>query len=659
MKKMMAWLSTFAVVLCLVFCAVPARVNADETLPDKAELIKLIAPDGENAVLKMQQPTSIVDAEVLFTSYLNKVFQMENYSGCMVYGSGEAPFTKCTVHFQGYSDPDWSEDVELNVTYDQSGNIPSLDKLMKQLNSFAEDDLESYYKITDLSLINYLCSYKGEASMNTAIRYSSLNEVIRGADISFIMDLRAGDGMPECMYEFAFGILTVYYKDYLAKALSGGVYMEHLLYIPQDTPDTTEAYVEAAQKRINDYLGKDSAVQVSYGGSLEGMEWAEALPVSGHDGNYYAFKIGEETYNFYLVKADAEKLSQPVYVGTELNSGIEVTSESVSLPMDTTVSVESKEKPELKDKLGTTNYLTYDISLYSEMISSYITNVEDGTVTVKIPVPAAMEGKNLAVYYYAADGTEEKHEVTVKDGFAEFQTNHFSEYTLAEVVSSTGEGKVVVDTSDIHTTEALTDTIKNEIQSVSDGGSIEFAAPEGTVVSKELVQALVDKGVEVTIKTANASFSFGKLSAAVEFNPAVTIGEKVEAVDKLLASANVSTKTVDISFAHDGNLPGVAEVTLDLSTSGLTNGNKVYLYYFNEKTNKFELTSSAELKDGKATFTMKHCSDYVVSAEKLPSSIATSVVQAGDNVNMVVPVLALLLGAGLVCLVCLRRRTAK
>ena len=122
---------------------------------------------------------------------------------------------------------------------------------------------------------------------------------------------------------------------------------------------------------------------------------------------------------------------------------------------------------------------------------------------------------------------------------------------------------------------------------------------------------------------------------------------------------NVSTKTVDISFAHEGDLPGAAEVTLDLSTSGLTNGNKVYLYYFNEKTNKFELTSSAELKDGKATFTMKHCSDYVVSAEKLPSSLTTSVVKAGDNVNMVVPVLALLLGAGLVCLVCLRRRTAK
>lgn len=235
---------------------------------------------------------------------------------------------------------------------------------------------------------------------------------------------------------------------------------------------------------------------------------------------------------------------------------------------------------------------------------------------------------------------------TVEKGYLEFT----GEYEVE---------KAVFDTKDIYTTEALTDAMKNAIQSVNGGGSIEFAAPEGTVVSKELVQALVDKGVEVTIKTANASFSFGKLSAAVEFNPAVTIGEKVEAVDKLLASANVSTKTVDISFAHDGNLPGVAEVTLDLSTSGLTNGNKVYLYYFNEKTNKFELTDSAELKDGKATFTMKHCSDYVVSAEKLPSSIATSVVQAGDIVNMVVPVLTLLLGAGLVCLVCLRRRTAK
>ena len=49
-----------------------------------------------------------------------------------------------------------------------------------------------------------------------------------------------------------------------------------------------------------------------------------------------------------------------------------------------------------------------------------------------MPIPSSLNNKNLIVYYITSTGEKEKHEVIVKDGFATFETNHFSTYILAE-----------------------------------------------------------------------------------------------------------------------------------------------------------------------------------------------------------------------------------
>ena len=68
--------------------------------------------------------------------------------------------------------------------------------------------------------------------------------------------------------------------------------------------------------------------------------------------------------------------------------------------------------------------------------NSKITKLENGIFEVTMPVPTDLEGKNLAIYYVTEDGKVEEHEVTIKDGYATFQTNHFSIYTLAEKTNS-------------------------------------------------------------------------------------------------------------------------------------------------------------------------------------------------------------------------------
>lgn len=61
--------------------------------------------------------------------------------------------------------------------------------------------------------------------------------------------------------------------------------------------------------------------------------------------------------------------------------------------------------------------------------------LEDGSFEVRIPLSEKLKGKDLVAYYVDNNGNKEEHEVTIKDGYAVFNTNHFSTYTLAEKVS--------------------------------------------------------------------------------------------------------------------------------------------------------------------------------------------------------------------------------
>ena len=58
--------------------------------------------------------------------------------------------------------------------------------------------------------------------------------------------------------------------------------------------------------------------------------------------------------------------------------------------------------------------------------------LEDGSFEVRIPLSEKLKGKDLVAYYVDDNGNKEEHEVTIKDGYAVFNTNHFSTYTLAE-----------------------------------------------------------------------------------------------------------------------------------------------------------------------------------------------------------------------------------
>ena len=73
------------------------------------------------------------------------------------------------------------------------------------------------------------------------------------------------------------------------------------------------------------------------------------------------------------------------------------------------------------------------------LIAAYVEKLDSGTFVVKIPIPEMLNGKKLIVYYFDKDNNKISYDVTIKNGFAEFNTNHFSVYTLAEYKENVNE----------------------------------------------------------------------------------------------------------------------------------------------------------------------------------------------------------------------------
>ena len=458
MKKLLKLtliLTFFSLAIILFFSN---NVYATATESDADALIKKIAPDGENAVFKVKKPTSIEEGDLLINGYVNNLLQLE---GCEIYAACiEEPYTTCNIDiysddYESQWDSDlgkdvivsgWKKSYNINVTYDEPKSNSVVDGYFGELNNSDMFDPSTYYFVEDLSLINYyLTSDKSElwnpGASSRVIKYSTLNNVTSGSNVTYYLDFRLGNQDETLMYESAWGPMSIFYNGYSYGTKEEGIYLKRVIYIPQDTEDTKEAFIAAAQKRINDYLGNES-VTVTYGGLLSSLVDAEDpdYPITS-DGNYYNIKIGDRTYKFYIVKGTDAQLVEPTYVGLDLGSKIEITSEDSSIPLDTSLTVKNVNDSSIKDKIGTENYKSYDISLYSDAKSAKIEKLENGKFIVKIPVPTELNGKELVVYYITTTGEKEEHEVTIKDGYAVFTTDHFSIYTLAEKVTISEDNK--------------------------------------------------------------------------------------------------------------------------------------------------------------------------------------------------------------------------
>ena len=272
---------------------------------------------------------------------------------------------------------------------------------------------------------------------------------------------------------------------------------------------------------------------------------------------------------------------------------------------------------------------------YTDLISGNVYNVADGKITLKI---AANSGVIL---------TTNPKAITVDDK------------ALAPAFDAKYADMTKPDTDYSKDDAADKDDNKDEIK-VENPAKVENqifvdAVNKGLDV---VIPVVDDKGNELytwTFENENIDLTvldkIGSLDLTVNF---VTAKEK-----KIQSSVNHLGKAMFIEIPnYDGKLPGKATLTVPVGNK-YKNGDKVYLYYYNEKTGKVEKVGDAiTVTNNKVSITIDHCSVYflsdkddvatkdsaknVANTNKKPTSAKTS-----DNAMPIVWLFALILGAGI------------
>ena len=409
---------------------------------DPETLVNRLVPDGENLVIKGPKPPTPEDMEFYTVGVLTKNLNQEGYTAYAYYDEGSTNKGTLYISEQTEDGSGFFKDYKVNISFEEAPENKVVESFIAKMKDFNPDDEESYYNVTDLGLINYyMTSEKSElwniSAPGRALKYSAdIIELSNGGNIQFFLDARAGNQDETLMYENTFGYMSVFYNEYSYALKEQGIYLKRVIYIPEDTADTTDAYAKAAQDRINAYLGKDK-VTVEYGGTLASLPDGCEDPLVDRnetDGNYYNITVKGRAYKFYIMKAPAEDLVVPTYLGKDIVTDVIVTTNKSDVPLDTEVTAKPVTSDNIEKVLGTDNYKAYDISLFSNAKNAAITKLENGKFLVSIPVGNWMEGKEITVYYINSNNEKEEHVAAVKDGIVSFETDHFSTYIVSEKI---------------------------------------------------------------------------------------------------------------------------------------------------------------------------------------------------------------------------------
>lgn len=147
---------------------------------------------------------------------------------------------------------------------------------------------------------------------------------------------------------------------------------------------------------------------------------------------------------------------------------------------------------------------------------------------------------------------------------------------------------------------------------------------KATEIDKSVFEKLSNtKESSLTINTSNAVWEFE--SSDIK-NKDVTLKTEIKVQKNPFEKIKNTTikDALFIDFSHSGNLPGKANVTLNVGTEKYGNSEKtLYLYYYNEDTKKYEYIDEVIYNKGSVTLTLEHCSMYSLSSTKINENSQT------------------------------------
>ncbi|MGN0436847.1 MAG: LPXTG cell wall anchor domain-containing protein [Wujia sp.] len=321
----------------------------------------------------------------------------------------------------------------------------------------------AFFRVKDLEVINMWVSGFNPEAENTyflekMVNYSGeLKQYLGNSNFDFSV-VYGGAGYDTDLYIGFLGDSVISSNGSICAIPSPWIetQVQHVIYVPDGTATTKEALIAAAQKRINDYLGDSTKVVLSYGGAFNTLiapeayrrsddpaassnvsyrqEMLDTLEITAPD-NYFVATVNGHQFKLLIIP-DSSKMITPSYKTVDYASNVTITSDAAEIPLDTSIRASKLTSGNtyngIIEKLGVDENVTFDLKLYSYSNDKYISSLSDDKFKVSIPIPDTLKGKDLVAYYVDADGKITKYPVKIVGNNAEFETNHFSIYTVAE-----------------------------------------------------------------------------------------------------------------------------------------------------------------------------------------------------------------------------------
>lgn len=152
-------------------------------------------------------------------------------------------------------------------------------------------------------------------------------------------------------------------------------------------------------------------------------------------------------------------MAEDLKIMTDSKTNIKLEAQKDVIPDNTTMNITEITSGETFDKiknilLGIKNFKAFDITLKVND-----TNIQPNSkVKMSVPIPVGFDASRLAIYRFEEDGTKTEYKVKVENGYATFETEHFSIYVLGETTKLSSETQDKTDKNEGETTTGKNDT---------------------------------------------------------------------------------------------------------------------------------------------------------------------------------------------------------
>lgn len=302
----------------------------------------------------------------------------------------------------GYTDAKWNKEDKDYIAKKFEGVEELTDDIYVEIDGTGFDELEDFLK-------------------------TEFNRIINDSSIGIALEItKASWDWPEL---YVRANIELRKNGVLYYTIGGVFFANPLIKVPSDVEDTEEAIIEYCCSKIDERYKRIYLDNYSIDYTF----------VKGEKENEYIFTIEDSAKYTVTVKKAVNtstntNTTKPTIDLTDETTNVKFNASFGIVPSNTLLEVSEIKEGAIFEKVKSalsqiTKFIAFDITLKSddEKIQP------NGKVKISIPIPNEFDKENLVVYRIEDDGNKIEYAVTVEGEYATFETDHFSNYVLAEM----------------------------------------------------------------------------------------------------------------------------------------------------------------------------------------------------------------------------------